>query len=73
MKKHVSIFIGLTALISVLLQLCLMLENRVASITETLIRFFSFFTILTNLLVGSYMNNKKMRKMLILSSILLIY
>jgi len=33
-------------------QFYLILENRVASIPETIIRYFSFFTILTNLLVA---------------------
>src|SRR5438046_1530815 len=33
-------------------QFYLILENRVASIPETIIRYFGFFTILTNLLVA---------------------
>ncbi len=36
------------------MQYYLMIENRVASILETTIRFFSFFTILTNSLVAIY-------------------
>ncbi|HPW97377.1 MAG TPA: Pr6Pr family membrane protein [Flavobacterium sp.] len=54
MKKVASISIGILALITVAIQFYLMIENRVASITETVIRFFSFFTILTNLFVGIY-------------------
>lgn len=48
----------LPALISVIgwfavfLQFYLIIENRVASVGETVIRFFSFFTILTNILVA---------------------
>jgi len=41
--------IGWTA---VSLQLHLILQNRVASVPETVIRFFSFYTILTNILVA---------------------
>lgn len=64
MKKYFSFVIGVTALLSVGVQFYLMIENRVSSIPETIIRFFSFFTILTNLLVGVfftlfYMNQKK--------------
>ena len=39
---------------AVILQAVLMLENRVTGIAETVVRFFSFFTILTNLLVAVY-------------------
>ncbi|GLU56934.1 hypothetical protein Dfri01_63950 [Dyadobacter frigoris] len=39
-----------------------MIENRVASIFETTIRFFSFFTILTNLLVAIYFTLSLIRK-----------
>jgi hypothetical protein len=35
-----------------ILQLYLIIVNRTASIPETIIRFFSFFTILTNILVA---------------------
>jgi hypothetical protein len=47
-------FLGLIALLglfAVPAQLYLALQNRVASITETIIRFFSYFTILVNILV----------------------
>lgn len=67
MKTKSSLIIGLIALISVVMQFYLMIENKVTSVAETIIRFFSFFTILTNLLVGIYfifcfinsLNNKK--------------
>lgn len=39
---------------AVITQFILMLNNRVASVPETIVRFFSFFTILTNLLVAIY-------------------
>ena len=53
-KKKSALGIGVIALLSVCIQFYLMIENRVASISETIIRFFSFFTILTNLIVGVY-------------------
>ena len=67
MKTKSSLFIGIIAILSVAVQFYLMIENRVESVPETVIRFFSFFTILTNLLVGIYfvfyfinsLNNKK--------------
>ena len=39
---------------AIIAQLILMLQNRQAGIGETLVRFFSFFTILTNILVALY-------------------
>ena len=54
MKKITSLFIALIALFTVIIQFNLMLENRVASVPETVIRFFSFFTILTNSLAAIY-------------------
>ena len=41
--------IGWFALIS---QLYLIIENRIASVPETIVRYFSYFTILTNILVA---------------------
>lgn len=54
MKKTLSIIFGLIAWFAVITQYYLMIENRVASVGETTIRFFSFFTILTNSLVAIY-------------------
>lgn len=42
----------LLAWLAVILQFYLMLENRIANVPETVIRFFSFYTILTNILVA---------------------
>lgn len=53
-KKQISILLAAIAWVAVLTQYYLMLDNRIASISETTIRFFSFFTILTNLLVAVY-------------------
>lgn len=54
MKKKLSIIFATIVWFAVLAQYYLMIENRVASISETTIRFFSFFTILTNSLVAIY-------------------
>lgn len=44
--------LAITGWISVILQFYLIILNRTASVAETVIRFFSFFTILTNILVA---------------------
>ena len=38
-------------------QFILMLQNRVTDVPETIVRFFSFFTILTNILVALYLSS----------------
>lgn len=43
---------------SVIGQFVLMIQNRQADVTETIIRFFSFFTILTNLFVTLYFTSR---------------
>ena len=53
-KSSSALGIGIIALVSVSIQLYLMIENSLVSLPETIIRFFSFFTILTNLMVGVY-------------------
>ena len=54
MKKKIGLFIAIIAWIAVVAQYNLMIENRVATVLETTIRFFSFFTILTNTIVAIY-------------------
>ncbi|WP_432670598.1 Pr6Pr family membrane protein [Flavobacterium sp. SM2513] len=54
MKNKLTILLATIGWFAILTQYCLMVENRVTSILETTIRFFSFFTILTNLLVALY-------------------
>ncbi len=49
---------GWFALIS---QFCLIIQNRVTGVPETIVRFFSFFTILTNLLVAICVSNLWLR------------
>jgi hypothetical protein len=54
MRTKLSVIFAIIVWFAVLMQYVLMIENRVASIGETTIRFFSFFTILTNSLVAIY-------------------
>ena len=58
MKKHLEL-VGLSlGWFAVIGQFILMLQNRVTDVAETIIRFFSFFTILTNTLVALYLTLK---------------
>mgnify|MGYP000845513279 FL=1 len=54
MKRSLSAFIAFLAWMAVVTQYYLMIQNRVESIPETTVRFFSFFTILTNSLVAVF-------------------
>ncbi len=59
MKKTLfNTLMALTGLFAVSAQYILMMENRATSFSETTIRFFSYFTILTNLLVALYFTGK---------------
>lgn len=51
----IGFFLGWFSIIG---QLVLMLQNRQTDVFETLIRFFSFFTILTNILVAFYFTSR---------------
>ena len=62
MRRNLSIHFALIAWFAVLTRFLLMLENRVASVPETLVRFFSFFTILTNLLVAIYFTSQSFQR-----------
>ncbi len=58
-KRRIPEMIGfLLGWFALITQFVLMLLNREADIPETLIRFFSFFTILTNLLVALFFTSK---------------
>jgi len=57
MKKTLIVFIALCGWFAIAAQYFLMLENKVTSLGEMTIRFFSFFTILTNLLVAIYFSS----------------
>jgi hypothetical protein len=54
MKKVIAFLIALATWYAVVAQYLLMLDARVNDILETTIRFFSYFTILTNILVAIY-------------------
>lgn len=54
MQRGSSFIIALLAWFAVIAQLFLMLKNATAPLAETVIRFFSFFTILTNTMVALY-------------------
>jgi hypothetical protein len=54
MRQKLAFVVALLAWASIFIQFFLMIENRTASIQETVVRFFSFFTILTNTLVAVY-------------------
>lgn len=51
-KKLIIIFGACIGWFAIILQLYLIIASRVTTIGETIIRFFSFFTILTNILVA---------------------
>ena len=54
MKRFFITILFLAAWFALVSQFILMMENRVETISETIIRYFSFFTILTNLIVAIY-------------------
>ena len=62
MKNKLTLLFATIAWFAVLTQYYLMMENRVFSMLETTIRFFSFFTILTNLLVAHYFSLSLVKK-----------
>lgn len=58
MRKQLCYLISIVGWFSIITQFILMLQNRTTSITESILRFFSFFTILTNILVAIYFTSK---------------
>jgi hypothetical protein len=58
MKKTLTVIFAIVGWMAVLLQYYLIMDNRVASALETTIRFFSFFTILTNALAAIYFTSR---------------
>lgn len=55
MKTKLAITFALVTWFAVIAQYVLMVENRTFPLLETTVRFFSFFTILTNILVAVYL------------------
>lgn len=58
MRKYIDILGFLIGWIAIIGQFILLIQNRQADIPETIIRFFSFFTILTNILVALYFTSR---------------
>ena len=54
MKKLLAFLLALIGLYALVAQYFLALDSRVTDVVETTIRFFSYFTILTNILVAIY-------------------
>ncbi|MBI1341928.1 MAG: hypothetical protein GC171_03230 [Terrimonas sp.] len=54
MKKKFSLLLALIGWLAVIAQFVIMTGNRKDTLTETIIRFFSYFTILTNTMVALY-------------------
>ena len=54
MARALKISIALIAWLALIIQFWLIIENRVASIPETITRYFSYFTILTNMMVAIF-------------------
>ncbi len=54
MKNILAFCIAVLSLLAVMIQYDLMIANRATTLFETTIRFFSYFTILTNTIVGLY-------------------
>lgn len=58
MRNNIDITGFLIGWLAIIGQLILMFQNRQADVPETIIRFFSFFTILTNILVALYFTSR---------------
>lgn len=52
MKQKLALFLAILGWISIILQFYLMMETRTISRLESVIRFFSYFTILTNMILA---------------------
>lgn len=61
MKQILALCIAVLSVFAVISQFGLMLENSTHSVFETTVRFFSFFTILTNTLVAVYFTRLSFR------------
>lgn len=67
MKKKAEIIGFCITWFAIITQFVLMIINRQTDVQEAIIRFFSFFTILTNTLVALFFTNKITRKMNVLN------
>ena len=58
MRNNIDIAGFILGWLAIIGQFILMIQNRQTDVTETIIRFFSFFTILTNILVALYFTSR---------------
>ncbi len=70
MRRTIDITLFLVCWATVIGQLVLMIINRQTDLLETMVRFFSFFTILTNSLVAIYFTVRVVEKPIFLRSLL---
>ncbi|MGB8191201.1 MAG: Pr6Pr family membrane protein [Chitinophagaceae bacterium] len=61
MRNKIALLFAILVWFAVIAQLVLMINNRKAPIGETIIRFFTFFTILTNIIVAVYLTAQSFR------------
>src|SRR5881398_3651902 len=54
MRKSLALLFAVIVWFALIVQFILMRQNSTASVLETIVRFFSFFTILTNAIVAIY-------------------
>ncbi|WP_415326598.1 Pr6Pr family membrane protein [Chryseobacterium sp. MMS23-Vi53] len=54
MKRILALIFSIIGWFAIIAQFYIMMENRVLPASESVIRFFSYFTILTNIIVASY-------------------
>ncbi len=62
MKRTLAFVFALLGWFALIAQYCLMLKNSVLNFNEMTIQFFSYFTILTNLMVSIYFTNQAFKK-----------
>ncbi|MEN4762762.1 MULTISPECIES: Pr6Pr family membrane protein [unclassified Chryseobacterium] len=62
MKRTLAFVFALLGWFALIAQYCLMLKNSVLNFNEMTIQFFSYFTILTNLMVAIYFTNQALKK-----------
>ncbi|WP_312398043.1 Pr6Pr family membrane protein [Chryseobacterium sp.] len=62
MKRTLAFVFALLGWFALIAQYCLMLKNSVLNFNEMTIQFFSYFTILTNLMVAIYFTNQAFKK-----------
>ncbi|MET3538081.1 Pr6Pr family membrane protein [Chryseobacterium limigenitum] len=62
MKKNIALIFALIGWFALIAQYYLHIENRISSLLETNFRFFTYFTILVNLIVTIYFTSTAFRK-----------